>query len=211
MSVFPWYKHYPSRFLGGVGGLGPELIGCYIVILDLIYDRGSAVPFDPRKIGHVLGCSTKKTNSLVQALLKAGKLSLDDGHLSNPVAEEVIDKRLKWAKKLRESGSKGGKLRAEIERTLRKSSDLGQGRLKHRAHARTEISSESSLEGSALSPTGQAEQPDGKDGEANPLETTQSNSNSRRDTNAPPSASELLKGAALPISPALLKTKMVKP
>ena len=72
----PWYKHYPDRFLGGVSGMPADEIGCYIVVLDLIYQHGGAIPYYPRNIGGIMDASTRKTNNLVQALVKRVEASI---------------------------------------------------------------------------------------------------------------------------------------
>jgi hypothetical protein len=105
-------------------------IGCYIVVLDLIYQHGGPIPYYPRNIGGIIDASTRKTNNLVQALLKRGKLSLIDGRLSNPVAAEVIEKREAELIIAAINGAKGGRTRVENERRVKQMLVSGQGSLK---------------------------------------------------------------------------------
>ncbi len=90
MSGQPWYRHNPRDFLDGIVGMTPDLIGAYIVTLDLIYARGGPIPNEPRWLGGVMGCSSRAATSLVDRLIAGGKLSLVDGKLSNVRAENEL-------------------------------------------------------------------------------------------------------------------------
>lgn len=126
----PWYKHYAADFLNGVEGIGPDTIGCYIVILDMIYDRGTPVPNDARLIGGRLGCSSRLARILIDRLLSLGKLFEAPDGLTNAKAETVLAKarlnRLKFA----ESGSKGGRTRAINAGQSLNLNNIAQGKLK---------------------------------------------------------------------------------
>jgi uncharacterized protein YdaU (DUF1376 family) len=95
MGDRPWYKRYPSDFIGGIVGLGPELIGAYSVALDLIQDRGGPVPNDPRWIGGIMGCSTRKAKALIQGLADKGKITISEAGLDNPRAKKDREKAAK--------------------------------------------------------------------------------------------------------------------
>lgn len=105
-----WYKRSPSDFLHGVQGMGPELIGAYAVILELIYARGGDLPRDDRHLAGVLGCSLRKARALTDGLIEVGKLSLVAGRLVNDRAEKVLNERRNQretnAKPTRNSGEK---------------------------------------------------------------------------------------------------------
>ncbi|MGB0855063.1 MAG: DUF1376 domain-containing protein, partial [Pikeienuella sp.] len=98
-----WYKREPRRFIDGVQGLGPELIGAYSVILDLIYARDGDLPRDDRHLSGVLGCSKRKAAALTDALIELGKLSISGGKIGNPKASDVLEIR----RKQRETSAKG--------------------------------------------------------------------------------------------------------
>lgn len=70
----PWYKRDPVRFLDGVQGLGPDLIGAYAVVLDLIYARDGKTRRDDRHLAGILGCSKRLARSLTDRLIEAGKI-----------------------------------------------------------------------------------------------------------------------------------------
>lgn len=107
-----WYKRDPRAFLDGVQGLGPELIGAYAVILDLIYARDGSTGRDDRHLAGVLGCSVRKARALTDALIERGKIVLDGSDLMNNRAT-----REHFAQKNhREMSAKGGRTKAENER-----------------------------------------------------------------------------------------------
>lgn len=86
-----WYKRYPKKFIRGVRGLGPDAIGAYAVILDLIYEDEDSCPNDPKWLGGILGCPGQKAAALVRKLVEAGKLHLgEDGRLRNERASEAL-------------------------------------------------------------------------------------------------------------------------
>lgn len=129
MSGQPWYRHNPRDFLDGVVGMTPDLIGAYIVTLDLIYARGGPIPNDARWLSGMMGCSTRAASSLVSQLIERGKLHLIDGNLSNERARNELETSAKLARNAAETGAKGGRTRAENERQRNKNNDVGQGTL----------------------------------------------------------------------------------
>lgn len=109
MSGQSWYRHSPRDFLDGVVGMTPDMIGAYIVCLDLIYARGGPIPFEPRWLSGCMGCSTRQASALVERLVAAGKLVLADGKLANQRAETELQEQAERSAKLAENGAKGGR------------------------------------------------------------------------------------------------------
>jgi uncharacterized protein YdaU (DUF1376 family) len=93
MGARSCYSRYPSDFIGGIVGLGLELIGAYTVILDLIYDRGGPIPDDDFWLAGICGCSSRKFRSVKKALLAAEKLYIEDGKIGNRRAVQQIFER----------------------------------------------------------------------------------------------------------------------
>jgi uncharacterized protein YdaU (DUF1376 family) len=120
-----WYAHNPHDFINGVQGLGPDLIGAYIVVLDLIYARGGPIPNDARWIGGVLGCSSRAAVSLIGRLVKAGKLRIDGELIINDRAALEIENAAKMSRNFRELGAKGGRTKAENAAALNENKDVG--------------------------------------------------------------------------------------
>lgn len=115
-----WYKHEPIAFLDGVQGLGPETIGAYVVLLDLIYCRDGVTVRDDRHLSGILGCSVRKATALTDRLIDKGKIVLCDGFLSNNRAETT----LKSARNTFEKRSNAQRERRENEAALNKNSGL---------------------------------------------------------------------------------------
>lgn len=88
-----WYKRDPQAFLGGVQGMGPELIGAYAVILEILYARGGDMPRDDRHLSGVLGCSLRKARSLTEQLIAIGKIKIEGGKVVNDRATQVLETR----------------------------------------------------------------------------------------------------------------------
>ncbi len=115
-----WYKRDPQAFLGGVQGMGPELIGAYAVILEIIYARHGDMPRDDRHLSGVLGCSIRKARSLTEQLIALEKIRIEDGKIVNRRACETIFER----KKQRETNAKPTRNGDENGPTLNENNDL---------------------------------------------------------------------------------------
>ena len=81
-----WYKREPRAFLDGVQGMGPELIGAYAVLLDLMYARGGDTMRDDRHLSGILGCSVRKARATTR---KAGHCRL----LANPCRARLFPRQ----------------------------------------------------------------------------------------------------------------------
>ena len=111
-----WYKRDPVDFLNGVQGMGPDVIGAYSVILDLIYSRGGETERDDRHLSGILGCSIRKARALTDAILETGKLELQDGFITNSRAKsECFSARNRRETKVKH-GRMGGEKSGEVRR-----------------------------------------------------------------------------------------------
>lgn len=113
MSRRPWYKRFAGDFIAGTLALTLEEKGAYSMVLDMIYDRGEAIPDDPQWIARVCGCSTRKWKQIREKLIEVGKLWEAEGRLFNKRAEKQITSEEKEHDLLVESGTKGGLKTAE--------------------------------------------------------------------------------------------------
>ena len=104
-----WYRHDARAFLEGVQGMGPELIGAYIVIIDILYARNGIMPRDDRHLSGVLGCSVRKARALTDGLIDLKKIGEIDGQIVNERAEKELERR----RNERETSAKGGRTKAE--------------------------------------------------------------------------------------------------
>ncbi|PSH68576.1 hypothetical protein CU102_12490 [Phyllobacterium brassicacearum] len=100
--------------------MGPELIGAYIVLLDLIYARGGETMRDDRHLAGILGCSIRKATSLTDGLVEQNKIQFEDGYLSNLRAKRDV----KSARNSYETRSKSQSDRRENEAELNENNGL---------------------------------------------------------------------------------------
>lgn len=103
-----WYKRDPIRFLDGVQGLGPELIGAYSVLIDLMYARAGSSRRDDHHLGGILGCSTRKAKALTDALIERGKIVVDGAYLTNNHAQNTARSRRDISEVRASAGRTGG-------------------------------------------------------------------------------------------------------
>jgi uncharacterized protein YdaU (DUF1376 family) len=103
-----WYKRDPRAFIDGVQGLGPDLIGAYAVLLDLIYARGGETTRDDRHLSGLMGCSIRKATALTDALIERGKLEADGDLITNSRAKSEAKSRRKLSETRAKAGRKGG-------------------------------------------------------------------------------------------------------
>ena len=125
-----WYKRCGADFIHGTMSLTLEEKGAYSLCLDLIYDRGGPIPDDARWLSGVCGVSIRKWTALRETLVNDKKLYVKYGMISNARADfEIVSAELS-SRKLRESGAKGGRKRAENASQPPENNDLGQATLK---------------------------------------------------------------------------------
>lgn len=126
-----WYRRCGADFIHGTMALSLEEKGAYSLCLDLIYDRGGPIPDDERWIAGVCGVSARRWRGIRSRLIEAGKLTASDGFLTNARAQlEIVSAEIS-SRKLAESGSKGGRKRAENAFDYNVISDLAEASLKH--------------------------------------------------------------------------------
>lgn len=104
MSKLEWVKWYPEKFLNGISGMTIEQIGVYALVLNLIYDNGGPIKDDRAKIARRGGMRPTSLDKVLASLQEDGKLTISEGLISNPKAEEELETRTKvvekWKKNL---------------------------------------------------------------------------------------------------------------
>lgn len=115
-----WYRRYPHAFLDGVQGMGPDLIGAYAVLIELIYARDGNTVRDDRHLAGVLGCSKRLAKSLTDKLVAKGKIVVsEDGVLSNPRAAHELQHKEETSEKRADAGRKSGAARRGVSKSVR--------------------------------------------------------------------------------------------
>jgi len=103
-----WYKRDPIAFLDAIQGLGPELIGAYAVIIDLLYARSGETMRDDRHLSGIMGCSIRKATALTDQLLDLGKITFHDGFITNSRAKSEAKSKRQLSEVRSEHGRTGG-------------------------------------------------------------------------------------------------------
>ncbi|QXQ08271.1 YdaU family protein [Sphingosinicellaceae bacterium] len=130
MSGPAWYRRNPIDHLSEVQGLGADAIGALSVLTDMIFARGGPVAADYRHLAGVLGSSPRLTRSLVDRLIKAGKIELVDDHWTIIRVEKEIENIANRSRTQAETGAKGGRTTAENNARAKENSNLNPGSLK---------------------------------------------------------------------------------
>jgi len=112
MSATPWVKWFSGDFLNGVADLEADEGWVYVVALNLIYDRGGPIPFEPERLARRCRLRRNVVDRVVRQLVEAGKLTLVEGKLSNPKAERMLKGRLKAS----EDSSEAARIRWEKDK-----------------------------------------------------------------------------------------------
>lgn len=148
MSAMSWFKFFPSDYLNGIASLTPEERGIYSTIFALQYDQNVPVQYFGRErvLARLCNANQARLKAVVETLIELGKLTLENGCLSNPRAADELKKVDEKQKKNRENSAKGGeatrkkwhKKHNEISETEGRSASHPASRtaIKKRAHTR---------------------------------------------------------------------------
>jgi uncharacterized protein YdaU (DUF1376 family) len=91
MNGLPHYKAYPRDFFEGTVEMRFELKGAYRLLIDLIYQHGGELTDDARLIVGHLGCSVRAWNAFRGELIELGKITGDNGIISNFRADKELE------------------------------------------------------------------------------------------------------------------------
>lgn len=93
MSDTPWIKFYASDWLAGTSGLTAAERGVYITIIALIYENDGGIAYDEKRLARRCGITKSAFVRAVDGLCDEGKLSLQNGVVSNRRAEKELSAR----------------------------------------------------------------------------------------------------------------------
>lgn len=111
MSGF--YKMDPAAWDFGTSELTLEQEAAYLRIVNSICKHDAPVPNNDRVLAGMFRCSTRKARSLLNALIEAGKLFVEDGKIWNERARSELVQRQLASISASENGAKGGRTSAE--------------------------------------------------------------------------------------------------
>lgn len=90
MGEQPFIKFYPSDFLAGTSGLSPAERGVYITLLCLIYEHDGPIQRDDARLARRCGSPKAAFVRTLDGLIAEGKITQDEGMLSNRRAEKAL-------------------------------------------------------------------------------------------------------------------------
>ena len=108
-----YYKMDPADWDFGTASLSLEEEAAYLRIINAIHKHDQPVPDNDRVLAGMFRCSTRKARALLNALIEAGKVRIEDGRIINDKAISDIVQRGFVSGSRAESGAKGGRKRAE--------------------------------------------------------------------------------------------------
>lgn len=111
MSDF--YRMDPGDWDFGTAHLTLEEEAAYLRIINAIHKHKGPVPDQDRVLAGLFRVSTRKARSLVMALARAEKITVEDGFIWNERARKDLIQRGFVSISRAESGAKGGRTRAE--------------------------------------------------------------------------------------------------
>lgn len=111
MSGF--YKMDPAAWDFGTADLSLEEEAAYLRIVNAIHKHDGPVPNNDRVLAGLFRSSTRKARALVDALVKAGKVFIEEGKIWNDRARSDMVQRQLASSSASVRGSKGGRKRAE--------------------------------------------------------------------------------------------------
>lgn len=115
MSDMPWFKFFPSDWLGGTRGLTSSETGIYITLIALMYERDGGVEINHARLSRLCGASNSAFKSAITTLLNEGKVRIeDDKYVNDRALEELSYRRKKEAVASRAAKSRWGKNDNEI-------------------------------------------------------------------------------------------------
>lgn len=76
----PWFKFYPSDWLGGTRTLTAAETGVYITLICMMHERGHPIDMDDTRLARLCGLPARNFRRALEALIEEGKVvETDDG------------------------------------------------------------------------------------------------------------------------------------
>lgn len=83
MSDLPWFRFFPSDWLGGTRGMSAAETGIYITLIATMYERGAPVPEEIARLARLCGASNSAFKTALETLAAEGKIIRVEGGLWN--------------------------------------------------------------------------------------------------------------------------------
>lgn len=151
MSGF--YKMDPASWDFGTADLSLEQEAAYLRVINAIHKHDAGVPDNDRVLAGLFRTSTRKARALIDALIEAGKVFIEDGKIWNDRARSDLVQRGFTTISRAESGAKGGRKRSENATKSLKNNDQPQAIASSRIEEnREEYSVANATDGGAVDP-----------------------------------------------------------
>lgn len=121
-----WYKMNPIDWNDGTDDLTLEQEAAYLRICHAIYITERPIRANGFVIAGLLRCGERKASRLLEELVAAGKLVVEDGLISNRRALEEVSSRSRVSGERAASGSRGGVASAKARAKALKDHETGQ-------------------------------------------------------------------------------------
>ncbi len=121
-----FYRMDPGAWDFGTAHLSLEEEAAYLRIINAIHKHKGPVPDSDRVLAGLFRVSTRKARSLLAALIRAEKVTVEAGFIWNERARSDLVQRGFVSVSRAESGAKGGRTRAENAAKALKGNDNGQ-------------------------------------------------------------------------------------
>lgn len=105
----PWFRCFPDRLLAALAEMDADTQHVYVTVLLKIYARGGPVRNDPKALATFCRRPVRAVTAALERLTEMGRLTLVEGELSNPVAEEELAHRGEVSHSRAKNGKLGGK------------------------------------------------------------------------------------------------------
>lgn len=148
MSDF--YRMDPGDWDFGTAHLTLEEEAAYLRIINAIHKHKGPVPDQDRVLAGLFRVSTRKARSLVVALARAEKITVEDGFIWNERARKDLIQRGFVSISRAESGAKGGRTRAERAAKALEDNDQPQAIASSREEKRREDTDANASDGQAV-------------------------------------------------------------
>lgn len=89
----PWFKFYPSDWLGGTRGLTAAETGIYVTLIAMMYERRAPIDMDMTRLARLCGCPAGSFKRAMEGLIEAGKIIRTERGLWNTRVEIEIQDR----------------------------------------------------------------------------------------------------------------------
>lgn len=103
-----WFKMNPVDWNEGTNALTLEQEAAYLRICNAIYIAGGPISNNKFVVAGLLRCNDRKAKRLVNELIEAGKLTIEDGLICNRRALDEVSNRSRLQVERQSAGSRGG-------------------------------------------------------------------------------------------------------